>query len=283
MGKFSGMLLVSDFDNTLLYTEKALRSQGECPEMPLRNVEKIRYWMAEGGCFAVATGRAMSAYRSYHPMVPSNAPTVVDNGGAIYDFRTNEYLVTSFLPAGAREHIKAVMEAFPGAALELYHDNGLLQVMNPSPWNVQHAKLTKLDFTVITDLEPDTVPLPITKALFVGDRAMLDGICAFAVEQGWREGYELIFSSDHLLEMTARGANKGEMVKLLARHLGCSTLICAGDHLNDLPMLAVADRAFCPENGEEAVKASGVRVVCHCLEGAVGEIIEILDRETELL
>ena len=279
MGKFEGMLLVSDFDNTLLYTEKALKGQEACPAMPERNVNRLRYWMEEGGRFAVATGRAMSAFRPYAAMVPSNAPAVVDNGGGIYDFRTDEYLVASFLPLGAREHIRAAAQAFPGISLELYHADGLLQCLNPTDWNRQHAKMADMALTVIGDLEEGTVAEPITKALFLAQKETLEDICALAEAQGWRGEYELIYSSDHLLEMTARGANKGEMVKHLAKELGCSTLICAGDHLNDIPMLEAAHRAFCPENALEPVKARCERVVCHCLEGAVGELIEILDRE----
>ena len=104
-------------------------------------------------------------------------------------------------------------------------------------------------------------------------------LVALAEDRGWREEYELIFSSDHLLEMTARGANKGAMVRRLADMLGCKTLICAGDHMNDLPMLLAADRAFCPANAVPGVLSSGARVVCHCRDGAVGEIIEILEKE----
>lgn len=279
MGKFDGMLLVSDFDNTLLYTEKALLEGRDCPEMSPRNLEGIRYWMDQGGRFAVATGRAMAAFRKYNAMVPTNAPAVVDNGGAIYDFEREKYLVASFLPELAVEHIRAVIERFPGVALELYHENDLLQVMNPSPWNEQHAKLTGLSYQVIEEITPEIVPQPIAKALFVSDRAVLDGVCDFAVSQGWRDQYELIFSSSRLLEMTARGANKGAMVLRLKEMLGCGTLICAGDHLNDLPLLEAADRAFCPANAVPEVLASGAEAVCHCLDGAIGEIIERLDRE----
>ena len=90
MGRFHGILLASDFDNTLLYTEEALRSGGEIPAMSRRNVDAIQRWMAEGGLFAVATGRTMRAFGRYAAMVPTNAPAVVDNGGAIYDYRTEE-------------------------------------------------------------------------------------------------------------------------------------------------------------------------------------------------
>ena len=52
MGKFSGVLLASDFDNTLLYTEDALRTGAPVPPLPERNREALLYFMAQGGRFA---------------------------------------------------------------------------------------------------------------------------------------------------------------------------------------------------------------------------------------
>lgn len=34
MGKFDGVLLASDFDNTLIYTEDALRAGAPAPPLP---------------------------------------------------------------------------------------------------------------------------------------------------------------------------------------------------------------------------------------------------------
>ncbi len=42
--------------------------------------------MAEGGRFAIATGRALAAFLRYADEVPMNAPGVVCNGAALYDF-----------------------------------------------------------------------------------------------------------------------------------------------------------------------------------------------------
>ena len=277
MGKFDGMLLVSDFDNTLLYTDKALKEGTECPPMSPRNVEKIQYWMSEGGTFAVATGRAMNAYRPYDAMVPTNAPAVVDNGAAIYDYEKGEYLLSSTLSGEVLVHLAAVLERWPKIALEMYHQGELLQVLNPTPWNVQHATLTGLQYQEVWDIRPETIPLPLAKVLLVAEREVLESIRDFANESGWGQQYELIFSSDHLLEMTAKGANKGQMVLRLKEMLGCHTLFCAGDHMNDLPMLSIADKAFCTANSVPEVLAAGFEQVCHCLDGAVGEIIERLD------
>ena len=76
MGKFDGLLLASDFDDTLY---------GLDLRIPERNLEAIRYFTGEGGRFAVATGRA---YRTVAPnahLVPLNAPAVRGKGAARED------------------------------------------------------------------------------------------------------------------------------------------------------------------------------------------------------
>lgn len=122
MGKFDGMLLLSDYDNTLLYTEEALQKGTPRPPMNQRNLDAIAYWQAEGGVFSVATGRALEAFRRHAHEVPVNAPIVVDNGGAIYDLERETYVVKNFLPEIAPIHIAAIAERFPHVALELYPD-----------------------------------------------------------------------------------------------------------------------------------------------------------------
>ena len=182
MGKFDGMLLVSDYDNTLRYTEGALRGSGEVPPVNPRNWEAIRHWMAEGGVFAMATGRALAAFRRQAEEIPTNAPCIVDNGGAIYDLAAEKYLVKRFLADSSLERIALVMDAFPEVSLELYHEGPLVQVMHPSEWNEKHALLTGLDFQVVDRLEAGSVALPLAKALFVADRGALDRVLAFMGE-----------------------------------------------------------------------------------------------------
>ncbi len=48
MGKFTGVLLASDYDNTLLDTESARRSGGEAPRVSERNQAALRYFMEQG-------------------------------------------------------------------------------------------------------------------------------------------------------------------------------------------------------------------------------------------
>ena len=109
MGKFDGLLLVSDFDDTLYDFQH---------RVPPRNIEAIRYWIQEGGRFTVATGRAHRTFAPYAHLAPINAPVVLSNGSAIYDFQREEMLVQTLLDPRAPKDFAALMEAIPSLGLE---------------------------------------------------------------------------------------------------------------------------------------------------------------------
>ena len=279
MGKFTGVLLASDFDNTLLYTEDALRTGGPVPPLPERNREALESFMAQGGRFAIATGRALAAFLRHAEDVPMNAPGVVCNGAAIYDFARGEYLENAMLDASARERGQAVLDRFPDVAVEAYHIDNVIHVVRPNAISRQHEHMTHVALTEAPSLLD--VPLPLGKLLFEAEHETLEQVLAFLRDRGWAEDYELIFSVSHLLEMTTRGANKGGMVRRLADRLGISMdhVYCAGDEANDLSMLSAAAEGFAPANASAAVRESGATLVCHARDGAIADVIEILDRK----
>nr|WP_326175090.1 HAD-IIB family hydrolase [uncultured Oscillibacter sp.] len=279
MGKFDDVLLASDFDNTLLYTEDSLRTGAPVPPLPERNREALKYFMAQGGRFAIATGRALPAFLRHAGDVPMNAPGVVCNGAAIYDFEKGEYLDAALLDDQARQRGQAVLDRFPSVAVEAYHIDNVIHVVRPNAISRQHEHMTHVSLTEAPSL-PE-VPLPLGKLLFEADHETLEGVLAFLTEQGWAEDYELIFSVSHLLEMTIQGASKGGMVRRLAARLGISMehVYCAGDEANDLSMLHAAAEGFAPANASAAVRESGATVVCDAREGAIADVIAILDRK----
>lgn len=278
MGKFEGVLLASDFDNTLIYTEDALRAGTSVPELSKGNRQALEYFIAGGGRFAVSTGRALAAFERYVPTLPINAPCVVCNGAAIYDFRQRRYLAAELLDASALEQGQAVLDAFPDLACEVYHVDNHIHTVHPNDITRRHQHMTHVDMEERISL-PE-VPLPVEKLLLEGERNELEKAVRFLRERRWAGQYELIFSSPYLLEMTAPGANKGGMVLRLAELLGirAEDLYCAGDQANDLPMLAVAAEGFAPENCIDAVRQSGATMVADARNDAVAEIISILDQ-----
>ena len=70
------------------------------------------------------------------------------------------------------------------------------------------------------------------------------------------------------------------MIRRLAELLGVARgdIYCIGDHKNDLPMLAVSAVPFAPANAIPEVLASGARIVSHCSDGAVADVVEYLDK-----
>ena len=278
MGKFDGVLLASDFDNTLIYTEEALRTGAPVPPLPERNRKALEYFMAEGGRFAVATGRALAAFIHYAEAVPMNVPGVVCNGAAIYDFEKGEYLETAMLDSSARERGQTVLDRFPTVAVEAYHIDNVIHAVHPNAITRQHERITQAAVTEAPSLMD--VPLPLGKLLFEAEHETLEEVLAFLTAQGWAGDYELIFSVSHLLEMTVKGANKGGMVRRLAARLGVSMehVYCAGDEANDISMLTAAKQGFAPANCAQAVRDCGATVVCSAQEGAIAQVVEILDR-----
>lgn len=278
MGKFDGVLLASDFDNTLLYTEEALRFGTPIPPLPERNREALEYFMAQGGRFAVATGRALAAFLRYVDLVPMNAPGVVCNGAAIYDFEKGAYLETAMLDASARERGQAVLDRFPDVAVEAYHIDNVIHVVRPNDISRHHEHITKAALTEAPSLLD--VPLPLGKLLFEADHEVLEKALAYLTAQGWDRDYELIFSVSHLLEMTTKGANKGGMVRRLAARLGISMehVYCAGDEANDISMLQAAAQGFAPANCAPSVRSCGATIVGDARDGAIADVIELLDR-----
>ena len=188
MGKFDRVLLACDFDNTLVYTEPALVAGEPLPSLTAENREALESFTAQGGHFAVATGRALAAFQAIAPGLPINTPCVLCNGAALYDFTRGEYLDCNLLDEAALRRGQALLDDFPTLAVEAYHIGNVVHAVRPNEYVRRHATLQ------------------------AARRRM--------TEWGWDADYEIVFSRDNLLEVTAKGANKGGMVLRLAERLG---------------------------------------------------------------
>lgn len=280
MGKFNDVLIASDYDNTLVYTENALKGLEPMPDLLPENREAIEYFMAQGGVFSVATGRALPAFDTVREGLPMNGPTILFNGAAIYDFEKQQYLCTAFLPDTVRPHISQVLDAWPQAAAELYHNDNAIFALHPNELTLAHLHITHEATTMVDSL--DQVPSPISKVLFEIAPQHLDELYRYILAQSWASLYEVIPSSVCFLELTAKGADKGGMVCRLAQmlHIAPENIYCVGDHANDLGMLAVSAIPFAPANAIESVRSfPGIRLLPDARCGAIAELIRQLDQK----
>jgi hypothetical protein len=265
MGKFDGILLVSDFDDTLYDSHH---------QVPERNRQAIQHFMAEGGRFTVATGRA---YRTFSPQIPLfsfNAPVVLSNGAAIYDFQAQRFLVQTTLPPEARQDLGSMTKKFPALALEAYHGEDIY-VCNPNQITYDHLKKVNCDFI---RCPVEEIPTPWVKALFHQEHDLLLEVQKLILSQ-WGDKYEAIFSNPYYLELTCKGSTKGGMVAKVAEflHIAPDHVYCVGDNQNDISMLELSAIPFAPANCAQVVRDWGAEVLCHCDDGVIGDIVERLD------
>ena len=276
MGKFDGVLLVSDFDNTVVDTASAFQAGRPTPAVSARTVEALRHFTGCGGRFTIATGRALASFVRLAPSVPMNAPAVLCNGAALYDFAAQAYLETNMLDEAACRRAQAALDRFPEVAVEAYHIANTIYAVQPNEITRRHIHVTHVEITEAPTLLQ--VPTPLGKILFEGPEEALRQVQQ-QLEQ--ERQYELIFSAPTLLEMTAPGAHKGGMVRRLAQRLGISMehVYCVGDEANDLSMLAEAAEGFAPANCTQAVRASGVTLVSDAAHDALADVVEILEKK----
>ena len=169
MGKFDGVLLVSDFDDTLY--------DSHC-QVPRRNLEALDRFLAQGGRFTVATGRAHRTFAPYVHLAPVNAPVVLSNGSAIYDFQKDEFLVQTYLSPSAPQDLDGVMEAFPQLGMEAYHGEDIY-VFRPNWITDLHMKKVGTDYTVCPIRE---MPTPWTKAILQQDHGVLKEVQSWLLD-----------------------------------------------------------------------------------------------------
>ena len=267
MGKFDGVLLASDFDDTLYGTDLTVSEE---------NCRAISYFIREGGYFTVSTGRAHKTFAPYFHLAPINAPVVLSNGSCLYDFQADRVIEQTFLPDQVRGDLAQMAQAIPAVGFEAYHGEEVyLHHPNQITWN--HLRRTSATDGVIERpiLE---MPLPWSKVILEQERAVLEQVRQYMLER-WPSVYELIFSNQVLLELTRRGSNKGGMVLRLAEYLGVrrDRIYCVGDNENDIPMLELSAIPFAPSNCAPAVRAWGPRLLRSCNESCIAQIIGILD------
>ncbi len=198
MGKFDGVLLVSDFDDTLY--------DSHC-QVPLAEFGGPGPLPRPGGVYRGHRPRPPDL-RSLCPSGPRQCPGGLSNGSAIYDFKKDEFLVQTYLSPSAPQDLMGVMEAFPQLRMEAYHGEDIY-VFRPN-W--------------ITDLHmkkrwaPTTPSVPFGRCLRPGPKAILqqDHGVLKEVQQSWLldrfpRRYEAgFFPTTCTWRSPTMGATKGE-------------------------------------------------------------------------
>ncbi len=280
MGIFTGVLFAADFDHTITAMD------GSIPE---KNLDAIRAFVAEGGVFSVASGRSVPLFREKARLLPINAPCLLYNGAACYDYREEKFLFQYDMPDDAQEILDGLCAQFPDVRIEVqtpdtcyaYGDDPMRDAYLrrvgakfayagdapvPRPWVkiVVYGKLRRPEYDSVDSITPE-------------DIAYFDRIEAVLRELS-RGRANVARSMGRIVECWPLGCDKGSSARELARRMGCTVLVGAGDAPNDLPLLNESDYAFCPADCAAALRSGPYRFVAPCGEGAIAAAMEELKK-----
>lgn len=268
---FSDVLLTVDFDRTLTAPDSSI---------PERNLEAIRYFIANGGAFTVNTGRSVPMTRVFRDKVPVNAPLLLNNGSLTYDLRTGETEAV-LLPLEQAETIRRCQALLPDMVVEvqgmdahyIFEENPIWDAFsenNGCVWG--HAQPETdlggfMKFTLYYDLKSDRLADLYT---LTGRQAARMSEAEALLKQEFGVSCEVFRAAPRIIDVHAKGVSKANAARALQKKLGRKILVCVGDGENDLPMLWDADYAFTPG---DAIVAKHFPNVCNCGEGAVADVI----------
>ncbi len=265
MGKFDGILLLSDLDGTLLTSTRIVS-----PE----NLEALRYFMAEGGRFSVATGRSKPGMEHFLEYLPINAPAVIYNGAVVYDFEAGCPVWQRPLGERGLDLFRLVQAEFPGAGLETY-EMDTAYALTDNPISRRHFENVKMRWQLV---QPEEVPQPWVDMLLLEQEDRLAKIKA-RLEEQFPGQFFLQYSDKEFLEVLHPEANKGAAALALCDYLGCKkeNLYTVGDGRNDIQLLTCTPNAYAPANAEPEVKALCPRMLPHHNDHAIAALIAELD------
>lgn len=271
MGIFDGCLLACDIDGTLLLNDY----------MPQVNIEKIKYFVSEGGHFCLATGRTAGAISHATSKLDCISPSIVANGSMIYDINSDKSIYELFVPKSDCHIVKAVLEGCKTVGIEA-HTGKQVILLNETTETIDHEKYENIDaipldyeaalqynwnkvLYLFTDLDEAKKVKEIIAGFthnseFVDTSAMIDGKRRYYYEQ------------------VPKNVSKATTLKILCEKLNVKKGCCfaIGDYYNDLEMIKTADIGAALTDSPDEVKQAADVVVTSAQNGAVADFIDYL-------
>ncbi len=270
---YAKTVLFSDLDGTLF------DPRGEVsPE----NLAAIRRYMDLGGRFAISTGRQPDNAMWYLREVFTNAPSVVLNGSATYNFATGEYANCVYLDRTALwGYLRRMLSELPGMDIQMYCRAGIRYI---TPREQAQPQLLSLHnpcrFVTPEEMEGEE----IFKCLLYAPPALEPGLLEI-LRPGDGRDFRIVPGTTDVggvityYELLPLGVSKSTAIDALRGDpsLAGRVFLAVGDYWNDYEMLRSADVAIAPANAPDGIKAVCRYVTVsnseHCIAHIIDELI----------
>ena len=262
---FNKVIILSDFDGTFRCSSTAV--------VPEKNVAAVKKFISHGGHFTLSTGRLPSIMREIYPEFTEtvNLPLIMSNGAMLCDYENGSIISSETLPAEiAKEIILDVTERFLPFLEDwvVYDEQGIIRHKPCEDILNGNSFFYKMRFNAFLEKDAIAVRDYVSKMYFSHTN----------VFRSWNTCTEVVTKS----------ASKERMVHRLAGYVqekfngsipADDLVICAiGDYENDISLLESADYAFCPSCAIDSVKDKCNYVLCDASEGAVAQMIDIIEK-----
>lgn len=271
MNNFKDLYILTDMDGTLI---------GNSHNIPQNNKDAISRFVAGGGTFGIATGRAQLTIAPLTKGLDINGTCVASNGSVLFDYATGKILHYGILEKqSVLPFIREQIEKHPLVNVQTYGESDL--------YISSHT--TEIDAYILRENVP-YIRLPLDDMLFFEwnkmvfystDKDELKEVYNDACETLVKNGVcECHYSSDFYLELIPNNHTKGDAVERLRKmpEYAGKKFITLGDHGNDVKMLQVADLSISPKNAIDLAKQNA-KIVADATndDGLVAWLVERLE------
>ncbi|MBQ1988611.1 MAG: HAD-IIB family hydrolase [Clostridia bacterium] len=271
MGIFENCILASDIDNTLV-------ADGYINP---RNVEKIDYFIKEGGIFSLATGRGAGAISIVLDTLKDVTISIVANGCLIYDYKNKKPLYEACISKEDYKVADFVCNCGLNVGCEIHCGADAYTLKRTSEVD-DHQRYE--DFTAEDKTYAELSAFNWNKVIFMfdsfEDRTKLEKMlenesfsCDFI-----ETTVELDGRARPYFEVVPKGISKATAIIKLAEILNApkGNIFAIGDYYNDLEMLKAADISAVTADSPEDIKEIADYITVSCKDGAVADFIDYL-------
>lgn len=264
MGIYDGIYLYTDMDGTLLDDDKNI------PEVNLRALKRFT---DEGGMFGAATGRSPHNLSFFPEVLPLTAPSILDNGGVLYDVLGRKYIECTYIPKQkSMELVYRLLEISPEASVQMYTREAIYQAnLSPDRWV---DPLIAKEGIIERPMRPEDVPGEWIKIVLCLPEEKLHKTLDMIDLEAMRKDFAAVVSGKIYFEFLSPGRTKGSGVaSMRKKNPSIKKILAIGDYYNDMDMLEQADIAGVPENAPDDIKATADYIVCDNNQGAVADFL----------
>jgi hypothetical protein len=243
-------LLLADVDGTLVTADKTLTGA---------SIEAARALGRAGIMLAITSGRPPRGMNMLIGPLGLTTPIAGFNGGAMV--RPDLTVIESHELDGrtARRAVDMIRQG--GLDAWLYTAESWQILDANAPHVASEAWTVKFDATVVTDFADADLARAV-KVVGCSDDLARVAACERTVQDALGEAASATRSQPYYLDVTSAKANKGEVVRTLARLLGVAPAEIAtiGDQPNDTLMFKVSGLSIAMGNASDEVKATASAV-----------------------